>query len=300
MARIAYVNGRYVRLSEAAVNVEDRGLQFADSVYDVVPVAGGRLIDEDPHLDRLERSLGELQMAPAMARPALRRVMREVVRRNRIRDGVLYMQITRGTARRDPIFPPHSETTVIMTARRAPPLDPTAIGDGVSIMTVPDIRWRRRDIKTVQLLPNVLAKNQASTAGFHDAWMVDDQGFVTEGSASNAWIVTNDKQLVTRARTADILWGVTRRRAVALAESLGIDFVERPFSVAEAKAAAEAFLTSASSYVMPVTRIDDAVIGDGKAGPITMALVARYHAFMTGAALDAVPPAPDLKHQDRP
>ena len=295
MARIAYVNGRYERLWEAAVNVEDRGLQFADSVYDVVPVAGGRLIDEAPHLDRLERSLGELQMAPAMTRPALRRVMREVVRRNRIRDGVLYMQFTRGTARRDPIFPPHAETTVIMTARRAPALDPAAIGDGVSIMTVPDIRWRRRDIKTVQLLPNVLAKNQARAAGYHDAWLVDDQGCVTEGSASNAWIVTTDKRLITRARTWDILWGVTRRRAVALAASLGIDFVERSFTVAEAKSAAEAFLTSASSYVMPVTRIEDAAIGDGKVGPVTMALVERYHAFM--AAGDS---AQDLKHQDRP
>ncbi len=280
MARIAYVNGRYVRLWEAAVNVEDRGLQFADSVYEVIPVVGGRLIDEAPHLDRLDRSLGELQLAPAMSRCALTRVMRQVVRRNRIRDGVLYMQFTRGAARRDPVFPPDAETTVIMTARRAPAPDPSAVG-GVSIMTVPDIRWRRRDIKTVQLLPNLLAKNRARAAGFHDAWLVDDDALVTEGSASNAWIVTKDKQLVTRARSSDILWGVTRRRAIALAESLAFDFVERPFTVPEAKAAAEAFLTSASSYVLPVTRIDEAVIGDGNAGPLTTALVERYHAFMT-------------------
>lgn len=285
MARVAYVNGRYLPISDPAVPVEDRGLQFADSVYEVVLISAGRPIDEEPHLDRLNRSLGELGLAWPVSRAALKTITREVLHRNRIRDGIVYMQITRGAAPRNAApFPAGLPTTLIMTARRVGTLDPEKIVDGIGVKTVPDIRWGRRDIKTTGLLPNALAKQSAIDAGFADAWQVDPEGYVTEGSASNAWIVTTDNQLVTRPRSSEILWGITRARTMELAKSLGIEFVERPFTVAEAKTAKEAFLTSASSYVMPVTRIDDASIGNGQAGSVTMALAKGYLAYMTEGA----------------
>ena len=285
MSRIAYVNGRYQPLSEPAMPAEDRGLQFADAVYEVVLVYRGGLIDEDYHLERLERSLAELGIPMPMSRRALGVVTREVIRRNYIRDGIVYMQISRGTAPRNAApFPAGILPNVIMTARRVAPPDPAASVKGIGVKTVPDIRWGRRDIKTTALLPNAWAKQQAIEAGFKDAWQVDGDGYITEGSASNAWIVTRDKQLITRPRTNDILWGVTRRRLLELARELGLALVERPFTVAEAKAASEAFLTSASSYVLPVTRIDDVSIGNGHAGSVTMALAERYHAHIRGDA----------------
>ena len=282
MSRIAYVNGRYQPFLEPAVPAEDRGLQFADSVYEVILLRGGRPVDEGPHLDRLERSLKELRLPSPMSRRALKAVGREVARRNRIRDGILYMQVTRGTAPRSAApFPADVPATLIMTARRVRPFDPAALADGLAVKTVPDIRWGRRDIKTTGLLPNALAKQRAIDEGFADAWQVDGEGFVTEGSASNAWIVTADKELLTRPRSEDILWGITRRTVLRLAEDLGVRFTERPFTVAEAREASEAFLTSASSYVMPVTRIDDKVIGNGRAGEVTTALGDRYLGYMS-------------------
>jgi len=280
MARIAYVNGRYLPLPAAAIAVEDRGLQFADSVYEVVAIADGRLIDEEPHLDRLDRSLAEIRLDAPLARPALRRVMREVVRRNRIAGGMLYLQITRGRARRDPVFPAQARPTVIMTARRLKPQAPQALAAGIAVQCVPDPRWRRRDIKTVALLPNVLVRNSARAEGFADAWLVDDDGLVTEGTFSNAWIVTRAGEIVTRPRSHDILWGITRRTMLLLAAELGLTLIERPFTVAEAKAAAEAFITGATSYVTPVTRIDDGVLGTGTIGPVTRRLAERYSAYM--------------------
>ena len=284
MARIAYVNGRYVPLGRAEVNVEDRGYQFGDSIYEVVPVYAGTLIDEDPHLDRLDRSLDELRMAPAMSRAALKAVAREVLRRNRIRHGLLYMQFSRAVAPRGAPFPADPVTQIVMTARRAPPLQPERMAEGVSILTMPDIRWGRRDIKTVNLLPNLLAKQRALDEGYDDAWQVDDAGYVTEGSASNAWIVNQEKQVITRPRTQDILWGITRRRVMELADDLGVRYVERPFSVDEATAAREAFLTSATSYLTAVTSIDGHVIGNGRAGFVTMALAERYLEQIKAAA----------------
>ncbi len=282
MSRIAYVNGRYQPIFDPAVAAEDRGLQFADSIYEVVLVRGGRLVDEGPHMDRLDRSLSELRIPPPMSRRALKAVTREVMRRNRILEGIVYMQITRGTAPRNAApFATDAPSTLIMTGRRVAPYNPDALVDGLAIKTVPDIRWGRRDIKTTGLLPNALAKQAAIDEGFSDAWQVDRDGFVTEGTASNAWIVTKDKELITRQRTEDILWGITRRAALMLAEDLGIRFTERPFTVDEAKEASEAFLTSASSYVMPVTRIDDKVIGNGKAGSVTTALGERYLSYMS-------------------
>jgi D-alanine transaminase len=284
MSRIAYVNGRYVPHAAARVHIEDRGYQFADGVYEVVAVAAGKLVDGGPHLDRLERSLRELRIAMPMARRALEAVMAEVIRRNRVRDGSIYLQLTRGVVPRDHAFPARAETQVVMTAKRSKPHPAAWPEDGVKVVSVPDIRWTRCDIKSVALLPNVLAKQAAREAGAYEAWMVSPDGTVTEGSSSNAWIVTRDGELVTRAATPAILDGITRRAVIAIARAEGLTLVERPFTLAEAKAAREAFVTSTSSFVMPVSQIDDAVVANGKAGSLSRALRQRYLAHMAEAA----------------
>lgn len=287
MSRIAYVNGRYVPHRAASVHVEDRGYQFADGVYEVIAVANGKLVDGGPHLDRLERSLRELRMAPPMGRRALELVMREVVRRNGVDNGIIYMQMTRGVAPRDHAFPARAETQVVMTARRARPQSARIAEDGVKAITMPDIRWQRCDIKSVSLLPNILAKQQAKEAGAYEAWLVDRNGMVTEGSSTNAWIVTRDGQLVTRSVENAILAGITRMAVLEMARAEGLSLVERPFSVSEAKAAREAFVTSTSSYVTPVTQIDDHVIANGKPGSISLKLRERYIRYMAGEPVGA-------------
>ena len=280
MTRIAYVNGRYVPHGEAAVHVEDRGYQFADGVYEVIAVHRGRLVDEHGHLDRLERSLGELRIAPPMTRRALRVVIGEVVRRNRLgHDGMIYLQVTRGVAPRNHVFPEAADSALVVTARRLPPFD-AAAETGVDVITIPDIRWARRDIKSISLLPNVLGKQQAQDAGAYEAWMVDGEGQVTEGTLSNAWIVTAEGELVTRHADRAILSGITRRAILELARREGIGFVERPFTVDEAKAAREAFLTGTTVLVKPVLHIDGQAVGDGRAGPLTGKLAAFYAAHM--------------------
>lgn len=283
MPRHAYVNGRYVQHAAAAVHIEDRGYQFADGVYEVVTIVRGRMIDEDPHLDRLERSLGELSIGMPMSRRALQMVMRELVRRNRVHDGLLYMQITRGVAPRDHQFPPSSlPPALIMTTRKIDVTASRKFADGVKVVTVPDIRWQRCDIKTVSLLPNCMAKTAAVAAGAYEGWQVDADGFVTEGTSSNAWIVTHDDELVTRPATYEILNGITRLAILKIAADEGIVFVERAFSVDEAKAAREAFTSSATSFATPVVRIDDSVIGDGKPGPLSRRLLDRYMDYCHG------------------
>ncbi len=246
MARQAYVNGRYVPHGSAAVHIEDRGYQFADGVYEVVTIVGGRMIDEDPHLDRLERSLRELEIVMPMSRAVLRLVMRELVRRNRVQDGLLYMQITRGVAPRDHKYPGASVTpSVVMTTRQIDFTAGAKFEDGVKVITIPDIRWQRCDIKTVSLLPNCIGKTAAARAGAYEAWQVDADGMVTEGTSSNAWIVTKEGTLVTRPATYAILNGITRLSILRIAEEEGIKFEERPFSVEEAKSAREADATAA-------------------------------------------------------
>jgi D-alanine transaminase len=285
MSRIAYVNGRYVPHGAAAIHIEDRGYQFADGVYEVIAVQGGKLVDEMPHLARLERSLAELRIAPPMSRRALGLVMREVVRRNGVRNGIIYLQATRGVARRDHPFPVESDTALVMTSRRSRPPSRKAIEEGIAVITIPDIRWARCDIKSVSLLPNILGKQQARESGAYEAWQVDRDGMVTEGTSTNAWIVTPAGELVTRQTDNAILNGVTRLALIEIARHEGLTFVERPFSVAEAKAAREAFLTSTTSLVMPVVRIDDTVIGEGKPGAIGRRLFALYAAHVeTGEA----------------
>jgi D-alanine transaminase len=279
MPRIAYVNGRYLPRAAASVSIEDRGFQFADGVYEVCEVRGGRLVDERRHLARLDRSLGELRMAPPMSAAALSAILHETVRRNRVVNGIVYVEITRGAARRDFGFPPaDTKPTVVVIARRSDiaRLERMA-AEGVAVVSVPDIRWGRVDIKSVALLPNVLAKQAARERGAHEAWLVDAQGRVTEGASSNAWIVTDEGTLVTRPLGHDILPGITRAVVLKVARALGLRFAERPFTLAEAYAAREAFITSASQIVLPVVRIDGRAIGTGTPGAAAMALRRAYH-----------------------
>jgi len=279
MSRIAYVNGRYVPHVDAAVHVEDRGYQFADGVYEVVAVFEGKFVDEALHLARLWRSLNELRIAVPMSEAALSAVMHQVIRRNRIGDGIIYLQMTRGVAPRDHGFPDDPQTQVVMTARRAKPTSAATLEAGVKVITIPDIRWSRSDIKSVSLLPVVLGKQAARDAGAYEAWQVDRDGFVTEGTSTNAWIVTQAGELVTRAPYNGILNGITRLTLIEIAKRQGLTLVERPFTVAEAKAAREAFVSSATSLALPVSQIDDSVIGNGRAGSFALSLREQYLAY---------------------
>lgn len=277
MPRFAYVNGRYLPHGHAMVHVEDRGYQFADGVYEVFAIVDGRLVDAEGHLARLARSLNELRIAWPMPRRALESVMHELVRRNRVRQGTLYLQITRGVAPRDFRFPRHANSALVLTTRhQARFVTPEQLEAGIRVITIPDIRWQRRDIKSVALLAQVLGKQRAAEAGAFEAWQVDEQGRVTEGCSSNAWIVTGQGVLVTRQADHAILSGVTRRTLLRLAREEGIPFEERPFSVAEAYEAREAFISSATTFVLPVTRIDDRAIGDGRPGPLGRRLRQLY------------------------
>lgn len=279
MSRVVYVNGQYVPYGQAAVHVEDRGFQFADGVYEVIAVVNGRLVDLAGHLDRLDRSLDELQIARPMARGALMVVLNETVRRNRVREGSVYLQITRGAAKREFSFPADTPPSVIAIGRHA---DMKKAGEkaarGVAAITRPDIRWGRCDIKTVGLLPAALAKQAAKEAGAYEAWLVDRDGFVTEGSSSNAWIVTKDNVLVTRKLSNAILGGITRNAVIELARREGLTFEERAFTVAEALAAKEAFVSSTTSYVMPIVTLDGKPIGNGGPGVVAAKLRSLYEA----------------------
>jgi D-alanine transaminase len=283
MARIAYVAGRYLPHREAAVHIEDRGFQFADGVYEVIAVRGGRLIDEEPHLVRLHRSLGELRIAPPLGDGALRIVMREVARRNGVRNGIVYLQITRGAAPRDHAFPKAAKPTLVVTSRPSRPPDPRLARDGVAVITIPDIRWQRCDIKSVALLPNVLGKQQAREAGAFEAWQIDGGGRVTEGTSTNAWIVTADNLVVTRAADHAILNGITRLAVLDIIAREGYRLAERAFSRAEAMMAREAFLTSTTVDLLPVVRIDGEPVADGKPGPLSRRLQAAYQAHAAAA-----------------
>jgi len=279
LSRIAYVNGRYLPCCEATVHVEDRGYQFSDGVYEVCEVREGRIIDERRHLARLQRSLDELRIRFPMAPAALGVVLRETVRRNRVRDGIVYLQITRGVARRDFAFPPPGTApSVVVTARNldAAGNEKTA-AEGIAVITVPDNRWERVDIKSISLLPNVLAKQAAREQGVKEAWFIDSDGRVTEGSSSNAWIVTMGGKVITRAADKGILRGITRSVLLEVIEAQGLTLEERPFTVAEAYGAREAFLTSASQIVMPVVRINGRPIGNGAPGTVATALRRDYH-----------------------
>lgn len=281
MFRIAYVNGRYRPYREAAVHIEDRGYQFADGVYEVCEIRDGRLIDERRHMERLQRSLAALQMATPMSAAALAAVLRETIARNRVRNGLVYLQVTRGVARRDHAFPTaQTPPSVVVTARR---LDrgryEREAAAGVAVISVPENRWVRVDIKSIALLPNVLAKQAAREQGAREAWFVDRDGRVTEGSSSNAWIVTASGHLVTRPADHAILRGVARAVVIDVAKAHGLEVEERTFTIAEAYAACEAFMTAASQIVLPVVRIDGRLIGGGTPGPIASALRHDFHLY---------------------
>jgi D-alanine transaminase len=280
MTRIAYVNGRYVRHAQASVHVEDRGFQFADGVYEVCSIRDGVLMDEEPHLARLDRSLGELRMRAPMSRASLKHVMREVVRRNGVRNGLVYMQVSRGQAKRDHGFPADSvEPTLVITARA---LDLAKYDEqaakGVKVIVLPEARWARCDIKSTGLLANVLAKQQAREAGAFEAWFIGRDGTITEGASTNAWIVDEQGVLRTRGLGNDILPGVTRGELLSLCRQHNVTFSETPFTEGEALKAREAFVTAATIGVMPVTQLGSVRLGDGKPGPVATKLREIYWA----------------------
>ncbi len=279
MSRIAYVNGRYVPMADAQVHIEDRGYQFADGVYEVIAVQGGFMVDAEPHLVRLNRSLSELQMVSPISGAALSHIINQVIARNRVRNGIVYLQITRGVARRDHAFPNDVRPALVVMARIQKSSDATA-EKGIAILTVPENRWDRRDIKSTSLLPNILAKQAAREAGAYEAWFVEADGMVTEGSSTNAWIVDHVGNLITRNLGTAILPGITRQTVQDIAAELQIKVVERAFSVAEAKAAREAFITSTTALVMPVVEIDGDTVGQGMPGPLAMRLRAYYAEHM--------------------
>ena len=281
MARIAYVNGRYLPFRDAKVHVEDRGYQFADAVYEVCEVRSGRLVDERRHLARLKRSLDEIRIRMPMSPAALGVVLREVVARNRIGYGLVYLQIGRGVARRDHAFPkPEPAPSVVVTARRLDLKRNEALAEtGIAVVSMPDNRWGRVDIKTVGLLPNVLARQAAIEQGARDAWLVTAEGLVTEASSANAWIVTPAGKLITRQADHAILGGITRTVALDVIKAQNLAVEERAFTLDEAYAAREAFITSATQIVLAVVRIDGRTIGDGKPGPVATALRREFHQY---------------------
>jgi D-alanine transaminase len=281
MSRIAYVNGRYLPMRDAMVHVEDRGYQFADGVYEVCEVRAGRLIDERRHIERLKRSLNEIRIRMPMSAAALGVILREVIARNRIGYGIVYVQVSRGVARRDHAFPsPQVEPSLVVTSRALNFARNAALAErGIAVISVPDNRWGRVDIKTVGLLPNVLARQAAIEQGARDAWFVDKDGAVTEAASANAWIVTKEGKLVTRHADHAILRGITRTVVLDAVKEQNIAVEERAFTLEEAYVAREAFITSASQIVLPVVRLDGRPIGDGKPGPVATALRREFHRF---------------------
>lgn len=278
MSHIAYVNGAYTPLRSAAVSIQDRGFQFADSIYEVWAVRRGIVCDLREHLDRLWRSLRELRIAAPMSEASLLAVLRETMRRNRVRDGIIYLQISRGVATRDHAFPAAPvRPTIVITAKN---LDRAALEargrSGVNVISTPETRWARRDIKSVNLLPNVLARQAAKDAGAFEAWFVDAGGLITEGTASNAFIVDAQGRLRTRALSNDILHGVTRAMLLKVARERQMPVIEEPFTLEDAKNAREAFISSASNPAVSVVAIDNVPVGEGTPGPITLALRAAY------------------------
>ena len=275
MSRISYVNGQYVPHNDAAIHIDDRGYQFGDGIYEVVYIIDGHLADEGPHLDRLERSLAEVKIPMPMSRSALKMIMARVILLNQVRTGLVYVQITRGVARRDHKWTKPLAPALVITAKNTVPAvsaNPTA----QKAITVADQRWDRRDIKTIQLLPNCLAKQQAYEQGAYEAVMIDPDGTITEGSSSNVWIVTDGNEIITRPANEKILNGITRRSVKKVAEELQMKVVERPFTKEEMFNAKEVFLTSASSHVTPLAMIDDKTIHDGDIGMVAKRLRKAY------------------------
>jgi D-alanine transaminase len=286
MSRIVFLNGSFLPIDEAKVPFMDRGFLFGDGVYEGIGVLDGRLIDNEAHLERLERSLAEVRIPNPYKRAEWTALEEEIVRRNGMTEGFIYFQVTRGVAERDFFFPENAKPTVAMFTQAKSIADAPAARAGIAVITVPDQRWARRDIKSINLLAQVLAKQAAKEAGAQEAWMVED-GFVTEGGSSSAFIVTKKGGIVARPLSNAILPGITRKSLLRLSEEVGIALEERRFTVEEAYDAAEAFLTSASNFVLPVVSIDGRLVGDGKPGPITKRLRELYLAMASAPALAA-------------
>lgn len=276
--RIVYVNGDFVPADEAKLSIFDRAFFFGDAVYEVSTVLGGKMVDNASHLARLERSLSELSIAPPVPLEDIPSIQRTLIARNTLEEGTVYLQISRGAADRDFAFPDVATPSLVMFTQAKSILASPAAARGISIITLADIRWKRRDIKTVNLLAPVLAKQAAKEAGADDAWMVED-GFITEGSSNNAFILSAQNTIVTRHLGNEILHGITRKAVLAIAKREGIAVEERAFTLEEARGAKEAFITSASTFVMPVVSIDGQPVGDGAPGPLTLKLREQYTAF---------------------
>jgi D-alanine transaminase len=279
MSRVAYVNGRYLRHRDSKIHIEDRGLQFADSVYEVCEIRDGYVVDQSRHLERLSRSLAELRICMPLSLEALGLVMRETARRNLVMDGLIYVQVTRGVAPRDHAFPSREVVPTLVVTARAKYRGRFAaeLEQGIAVITVPDSRWKRPDIKTTGLLPNVLARQTARENGAYEAWFVDAEGNVTEGASTNAWIITPTGALVTRKADQTILRGITRTTLIDLISQKGLTFAERSFSVAEAQGAREAFITSATAVLLPVVTIDDKPVGNRRPGVVSLELRESFH-----------------------
>jgi len=275
MNRIVYLNGAWLPENEAKVSIFDRGYVFGDAIYEVTAVVGGKLVDYAGHAARLQRSIGEVGIVCPLNAEQLLAVHREIVKRNALNEGLIYLQISRGAADRDFHFPENPVPTLSLFTQAKKVLENPLYDTGISIITVQDIRWGRRDIKTVQLLAPSMAKMEAHKQGADDAWLYED-GFITEATSSSAHIVNAEGRLITRQLSTRILHGITRFSILDLARHAGIEVEERPFTVAEAKAAKEAFVTSATQFAIPVVRIDGQPVGDGKPGPVAKKLHQLY------------------------
>lgn len=285
MSEIAYVNGRYVPTNEATVSIEDRGYQFADGVYEVIAVANSHLVDLAPHLERLDKSLSNLAIDWPCSERVLKIIFTQLIKRNRLKDGIVYLQVTRGVAPRNHAFPlAELRSSLVVTVSRAGRPPAQKIAEGVKVVTMPENRWSRPDIKSVSLLPNVLAKQFAVQNDAFETWFVDSKQTITEGSSTNAWIILPGQEIVTRALGNDILAGITRMKLIELAKAGNLRITERAFTVEEAVNAEEAFLTSTTSFVMPVVEIDGKQVGNGKPGPVTDSLLALYREHFSGDA----------------
>lgn len=285
MSQICYINGKYVHQRYASIGIYDRGYNFADGVYEVIALHKGSLIDMQPHIERLFRSLSELKMASPVSRKSLELIVRELIRRNRTKSGAVYIQVTRGIARRDHPFPHGAVPSLLVSMLRAKLPSPKMLPKSTAVITQPDIRWKRCDIKSISLLPNVLAKQAAVDANAVETWLINEDNIVTEGSATNAFIVDQNNIVRTHPANNYILGGITRDNVLALARKEGISVEERPFTLDEAFKAKEAFITSTTKAVMPVTSIDGRAIADGKAGEVTMQLMYFYNQYIEQQSL---------------
>ena len=281
MSREAFVNGEYTEHINSKVHIEDRGYQFADGVYEVFAVLNSKIVDYEGHIKRLYRSLKELKIASPIQRKSYKFHINEIIKRNIIQDGLVYLQVTRGVASRDFKFPKNSKSSIVIIGKNTPSnYYNNNFNIGIKVKTTKDLRWKRVDIKSLNLLPPVLAKQYAADNGCEEAWLLDDDGYITEGSSSNAWIV-KDKTVITRPVSSSILNGITRSTLIKSLSKVGYKFIERRFNINDIKDADEAFITSATQFVMPVTAVNNIKIGDGRVGEFSRLFKDIYFKYIS-------------------